>query len=58
MTNTEILELIESVNRRRADGSVSPVHTPAAHFELLADFNKLVAAGYQLGANDEWHKIP
>jgi hypothetical protein len=57
MTTTEILDLIESVNRRRNDGTVSPVHTPDAHFELLEDFNKLIDAGYRIGANDEWHKI-
>ena len=56
MNATEIQELIASVNLRRSGGIVSPVHTPAAHAQLVEDFNKLAAAGYQLGANDEWTK--
>jgi hypothetical protein len=56
MNETEILELIESVNLRRTDGSASPVHTSAAHAQLVEDFNKLVAAGYELGSNDVWTK--
>lgn len=56
MSEPEILALIESVNRRRNDGSVSPVHTPDAHLQLVADFHRLESAGLRLGNDGRWHR--
>lgn len=53
----EIASLMESVNRRRSDGSVSPAHTPEAHRQLVADYEWLESAGYKLDTNDHWQKI-
>jgi len=48
MTPEQLTELAESVNRRRNDGSVSLVHTPEAHVQLVADCERLAAAGYSV----------